>query len=130
MARVRQGAETPVWIRDAPAGSPLSDVDRRDLSRPGRLRWLGGQSTSTGTWEAFEAPSGGSLLSRIGAPQPWAAVRHWLAELAAELTHGRRDVPMLGLDRVWITADGHAKLLEFRLRAPGDATPPKTSSHC
>jgi hypothetical protein len=108
-----------VWIRDLPAGTPVSDAARRDLSRRGRLRWLAGQTASGRTWEVFEAPGGASLLSCIATPQPWRVVRSWLSDLAEELAHGvdEGQVPPLGLDRVWITSYDRAKLLDFP--APG-----------
>ena len=108
-----------VWIREAPVGTPLSDAARRDLARPGRLRWLAGQQGPNGTWEAFEAPRGTALLALAATKQPWRAVRQWVADLAEELVRHQRDghVPVLGLDHVWITTEGRAKLLDFP--APG-----------
>jgi len=104
-----------VWIRDTPVGTPLSDAARRDVARPGRLRWLAGQQGPNGSWEAFEAPPGAPLLSLAATPQPWGAVRHWLADLAEELTccHLDGHLPELALDRVWITTEGRVKLLDF-----------------
>ena len=117
-----------VWIREAPIGAPLSDAARRDLARPGRLRWLAGQQGPNGTWEAFEAPRGASLISRTATKQPWRSVRQWLADLAGELLLCQRDghVPALGLNRVWITPEGRAKLLDFP--APGTAQPDPDSA--
>jgi hypothetical protein len=104
-----------VWIRDVPAGSSLSDAARRNLSRPGRLRWLAGQDACGISWEAFEAPRGTSLLALVSTAQPWRMVRHWLGDLVEEIALGlsERRLPPLALDRVWITNDGHAKLLDF-----------------
>jgi hypothetical protein len=56
----------------------------------------------------------------LDAPQPWKSVRFWLLDLAEELDAARLDgssPDTLGLDRVWITADGRARLLDFP--APG-----------
>jgi uncharacterized RDD family membrane protein YckC len=109
-----------VWIRDLPPGANLSSPTRRDLARPGRLRWLAGQRSPNGSWEAFEAPAGRALLALIDTPQPWATVQQWLIDLADELTHlDETDRLVLGLDRIWTTDDGHAKLLDFA--APGVA---------
>ena len=109
-----------VWIRDLPAGADLSSATRRDLARPARLRWLAGQCSLNGSWEAFEKPGGRALLALIGKPQPWATVRQWLIDLADELKHvDDADRLVLALDRVWIADDGHAKLLDFA--APGVA---------
>ena len=109
-----------VWIRDLPAGADLSSATRRDLARPARLRWLAGQCSLNGSWEAFEKPGGRALLALAGKPQPWATVRQWLIDLGDELTHvDDADCTVLALDRVWIADDGHAKLLDFA--APGVA---------
>jgi eukaryotic-like serine/threonine-protein kinase len=109
-----------VWIRDLPSGADLSSTTRRDLARPARLRWLAGKRSPDGSWEAFEAPGGRALLALLGKPQPWATVRRWLTDLADELKQlDDTDRPVLGLDRVWIADDGHAKLLDFA--APGVA---------
>ena len=55
--------------------------------------------------------------------QPWSQVRFWLYDLAREISAAEKDgtlPPVLALDRVWITGDGRAKLLDFP--APGLAT--------
>ena len=108
-----------VWINLVPAGSPAITTLRRDLSRAGRLRWLSGKRTGEDCWDAYEAVAGKPLLAFLGEPQPWRTVRHWLHDLAEELQAALKEKsPLdLGLDRVWITADGRAKLLEWL--APG-----------
>jgi eukaryotic-like serine/threonine-protein kinase len=102
-----------------PVGSPAVTILRRDLSRAGRLRWLCGERASEDCWDAYEAVEGKPLLAFSGEPQPWCTVRHWLHDLAEELNAALNDksAPDLGLDRVWISADGRAKLLEWP--APG-----------
>jgi serine/threonine protein kinase len=108
-----------VWIRLLPVGSPAVKTRRRDLSRAGRLRWLSGKRTDEGSWDAYEAIDGKPLLAFLGEAQPWRIVRHWLHDLAEELHASLKDESAtdLGLDRVWITAGGRAKLLEWQ--APG-----------
>jgi hypothetical protein len=108
-----------VWLRLHPSGTPALPPRRRDLSRPGRLHWLTGKRAADGCWDAYEAVEGSSLVALLATPQPWSRVRHWLYDLAAELGAGLDDqtVPDLSLDRVWITRDGRAKLLDWR--APG-----------
>jgi hypothetical protein len=70
------------------------------------------------------------LTALLDKPQPWKSVRHWLLDLARELDASTRDHSMpevLSLDRVWITADGGAKLLDFP--APGSKpVPPAEAS--
>ena len=102
-----------VWIRignfaDAPNG--------RFVSRSGRLRWLGGDHDGESRWHAYEAPTGKPFLEVIRSPRTWSEVRFWLRDLAEELqASGGEGVrpPTLALDRIWITADGRAKLLDF-----------------
>jgi hypothetical protein len=63
-------------------------------------------------------------LIQIG--QPWRQVRFWLYDLANELGVAEKDgtsPAVLALDRVWITADGRAKLLDFPAPGVGDNSP-------
>jgi hypothetical protein len=56
----------------------------------------------------------------LAQPQPWSQVRFWLHDLASEISAAEKDGSLpavLALDRVWITGDGRAKLLDFP--APG-----------
>jgi hypothetical protein len=124
--------ERHVWIREKPAGAPVADARRRDLSRRGRLRWLTGRQEPTGTWEAFEAPRGASLQALGATRPPWRVVRGWLADLADELVHleDNGHAPAPSPHHVWITAD-RAMLLDFP--APGTsirdtAAPPEPVS--
>ena len=64
--------------------------------------------------------AGRALAGLIQAPQPWRQVRFWLFDLANEISAAEKDgtlPPVLAMDRVWITDDGRAKLLNFP--APG-----------
>ncbi len=106
----------PVWLLRRGA-SELPQA-RRDVGRPGRLRWLQGVKTDDATWwDAFEALPGQPLAQRASGEErvPWGVLRHWLHDLASELWAASRDgtVPqVLSLDHVWITADGRAVLLD------------------
>lgn len=109
-----------VWIRKQPPGTAPISALQRDLTRKGRLHWLAGRRSADECWDAYEAVAGQSLISLLEAPQPWKSVRFWLLDLAEELDAARLDESSpdtLALDRVWITADGRAKLLDFP--APG-----------
>ncbi len=111
-----------VWIRKAPAGEPPLPAPLRNAARPGRLRWLQGTRSDPESWDAYEAVPGSPLVSLLGAPQPWKVVRFWLLDLAEELEAASRDGSLpetLALDRIWIQANGRAKLLDFS--APGAA---------
>jgi eukaryotic-like serine/threonine-protein kinase len=107
-----------VWIHvRSPAARSVSSV-LRNVSRPGRLHWLTGRRAASGNWDAYDALDGQPLLGVAGS-QPWSAVSVWLSDLARELVAGMADdsLDAVALDRVWITADGRGKLLDFR--APG-----------
>jgi uncharacterized RDD family membrane protein YckC len=104
-----------VWIRTMPPGTPPVPAPLRSLGRVGRLRWLTGKRSPEENWDAFEALAGRPLLELIGTPQPWSNARYWLYDLVAEISSAEKDgtLPELALDRVWITGDGRAKLLDF-----------------
>lgn len=115
-----------VWIISHPNGTPPVSATRRDLSRPGRLRWLNGKRTAQECWDAYEAAEGTSLAAMLQERQPWASVRYWLLDLAEEITAGLEDEsipPVLALDRVWITPHGRAKLLDFAAPAVDERSP-------
>jgi len=114
-----------VWIRQTPSGSPPVSQVQRNTARPGRLRWLQGERGESESWDAYEAASGTPLTSLAAQPQPWRVVRHWLHDLAAELYAATQTASLpdtLTLDRVWITSEGRAKLLDFP--APGSVSVP------
>ena len=112
-----------VWIRSVPPGTEPVPAPLRSLGRVGRLRWLTSKRSPEENWDAFEAPAGRSFLELAKDPQPWREVRYWLHDLAGEISAAEKDgtLPELALDRVWITADGRPKLLDFP--APSLASP-------
>ena len=114
-----------VWIRQVPADAAPVAASIRHTARPGRLRWLQGQRDGANSWDAYEAAPGTPLTALLHTPQPWRAVRHWLLDLTTEFTDATTDGSLpatLALDRVWITASGGAKLLDFP--APGSGSSP------
>ncbi|HEY6358205.1 MAG TPA: hypothetical protein VIX35_08165, partial [Vicinamibacterales bacterium] len=121
-----------VWLHRLPVGAPAVPASARDLSRPGRLHWLNGQRTPHANWDAYEALDGQALVNirsngqplaslNTSGPLPWRTVRPWLSDLARELRACERDDSLASvtasIEQVWITAAGHAKLLDFH--APG-----------
>jgi hypothetical protein len=104
-----------VWLlRRVSSELPLP---RRNLARSGRLRWLQKVETAEATWDAFEATRGMPFSSLVedGKRLPWGTLRHWLHDLATELwaATGDHSLPAeLSLDHVWVTAQGHAVLLD------------------
>jgi uncharacterized RDD family membrane protein YckC len=114
-----------LWLHRLPPETEAVPVRRRDLSRATRLRWLNGHRDPNSAWDAYEASDGISLLHVP--PQSWDVVRFWLHDLAAEYAAGSRHdslAPALGLDRVWITADNRAVVLDFPCPGVARATLP------
>ncbi len=117
-----------VWIRSLPDGTPPLSSGRRDLARPGRLRWLNGRRRSGENWDAYAAVDGLPLKTAVRTKPPWSALRLWLLDLAAEVAEGCSDhtePEKLALGRIWIGADGRARWLDFPVsddppRAAGD----------
>ncbi len=112
-----------VLVRVVPPGTPPVAPHLRNLGRVGRLRWITGRRSPTENWDAFEGVTGRPLVNLLAQRQPWGQVRFWLLDLANELSAAEKDGTLpavLALDRVWITADGRAKLLDFP--APGAAS--------
>jgi serine/threonine protein kinase len=111
-----------IWVELLPEGTPPVSAWRRDLGRPGRMRWLSGRRHGGDCWDAYEAVEGAPLARLIATPQPWSRVRHWVCDLAHELAQASKDgsTPVLAVDRIWIGVDDRARLLEF---APPGAEP-------
>ena len=113
-----------VWLRRVAPGTPPLAPALCHLARPGRLRWLNGKREGEDCWDAYEASAGEPLSRLVSTRHDWEEVRFWLLDLAGELKAGEKDCSLpavLSLDRVWIGADGRAKLLDFP--APGTDSP-------
>lgn len=103
-----------VWLLRTTSEFPRA---RRDVARSGRLRWLQKVEAEGAAWDAFEAIPGVPFSFLAGAKKhvPWSTLRHWLHDLAVELWASKGDHTLpaaLSLDHVWITAGGHALLLD------------------
>jgi uncharacterized RDD family membrane protein YckC len=118
-----------VWLRRRADGElPAS---RRAVTRPGRERWLQTVETTEGPWDAFEATPGQPFpaLAGQGRTVPWSTLRHWLHDLASELWDASSDGNLpaaLSTDHVWITAQGHAVLLDApwpEVESPAESLP-------
>jgi len=104
------------WIRKLPPGALPVAPALRNVARVGRLRWLAGRRSGEDCWDAYEAVPGRSFLELASQRQPWKRVRFLLLDLAEEMTAAAKEGSMpelLNLNRIWITADGRAKLLDF-----------------
>ncbi|MCX6924149.1 MAG: protein kinase [Verrucomicrobia bacterium] len=122
-----------VWLRVVPPGTEPVPARLRNLGRVGRLRWLTGKRTPVENWDAFEALNGRPFLELVGIPQPWREVRYWLHDLATEISAAEKEgtLPELAFDRIWITGDGRAKVLDFPvpgLAGKSEDRNPKTES--
>ena len=117
-----------VWVHVLPSGAPPTAALVRNISRPGRLRWLSGRRTASESWDAYEALDGVPFVSVVAPSRSWTHVKHWLMDLSREIDSSLRDgsLPMLTLDRIWISGDGHARFLDFR--APGTPETPAIGS--
>jgi uncharacterized RDD family membrane protein YckC len=112
-----------VWMDILPPGTPALSSLRRDLGRPGRARWLAGRRNGDECWDAYEAIEGEPIHLAAAHPQPWSRVRHWLADLAHEMTAGLDDgsLPSLDSRRVWIDRDDRGRILDWS--DPGSGRP-------
>ncbi|MEQ1852009.1 MAG: protein kinase [Chthoniobacteraceae bacterium] len=118
----------PVWIRIVPPETPAIRSTRRDINRPGRLRWLTGRRSPGESWDAYEAPDGAPLLAFLAGEQPWVRVRSWLLDLAEELQTSIADKTIpdaIGIDRLWVTREGRVVLVDF----PAPGAQPKQPQH-
>jgi hypothetical protein len=105
----------PVWLLRRTASQP--SLARRKVARPGRQRWLQAVKAGGDTWDAFEATPGVPFSRLVGTERklPWSTLRLWLHDLASELWKAAADLTLpaeLGLDHVWITAQGRAVVLD------------------
>lgn len=109
----------PIWIHKRQAGTPPLPPGRRDVARPGRLRWVGGRRTASESWDAYEAVPGRPLVEAFNqAGQDWALLRSCLVDLAQELQHADADGapgPLVSMDHLWLADDGRVLILDFTL---------------
>ena len=117
-----------VWIHRLALNDPPTSRARQDVSRSGRLHWLGGQRTTHHQWDAFEAPSGQALLA-VHEPVGWTTVKVWLMDIAQEFAAAEHEgtAPLASLRHVWVRDDGHLVLLDFRYSATGIVSDPDAS---
>ena len=117
-----------VWVRQYAKMCPPIDPKLRTISRFGRLRWLCGRRAgdANGAWDAYEAPTGQPFLHAIRTPVEWQQIRHLIADVTHELSAAEAENSMpktLGLDQLWITVDGRAKILDFAAPGLEEASP-------
>jgi hypothetical protein len=112
-----------VWIELRSRADPRLPAARRDLHRPGRLRWLGGGEQGPWQWDAFLSPDGvpaAALVAERG-PLWWHQARPLLEQLTQELAAAGADGTLpagLTPEQVWIRPGGSTLLLDA---PPADA---------
>src|SRR5207244_12600691 len=107
-----------VWIHRTPDGSPPLSVNRRDMHRSTRLRWLTGRRRDNDNWDAFECIEGAPLSDFLKQPNSWSAIRRWLFDIADEWSAGTIDGTVdhwLQLEQLWVASDGHLIVLDFAI---------------
>jgi serine/threonine protein kinase len=105
-----------VWVHRTTDGRPPVSVNRRDLQRGTRLRWLSGRRRGDDNWDAFGYIGGVPLSDLLKQPNSWSAIRRWLFDIAEEWSVGTIDGTVdhsLQLEQLWVTFDGHLIVLDF-----------------
>jgi hypothetical protein len=122
--------QRPVWIRLSAIGTPPVRGERQTLSRPARLRWLGGRRDHNDSWDAFEAAAGMPLAEACRRPCAWADVRWWLLDLTKECAAATaEDRAPRRIDHVWVLPGGGAKLIDDPIGdGSGTSQPSETAS--
>ena len=109
-----------IWLR--PLSAPELPPARREVGRPGRLRWHTSGRQGESQWDAFLAPMGGALPGHLaGERLPWAEARPLLEQLTDELVAAAADgtlPPSLSVAQVWIQPDGRVQLLDMPCGSP------------
>jgi uncharacterized RDD family membrane protein YckC len=107
-----------IWVHQFVDETAAEAMSARAISRRTRLRWLNGSRASTPYWDAYEGPSGTSLVKWVGRQErlAWSDARRVLRDVALELQ--ARDAEgnvgfVLALNRVWVDTHGLTKLLNF-----------------
>jgi eukaryotic-like serine/threonine-protein kinase len=105
-----------VWIHQLSSGAaPVSNLVR-SMRRKGRLRWLAGMRSAEENWDAYEFPGGQALISLSEIRVPWHELELWLHDISSELIAASKEgthPKTASINSIWITSDGHAKLLDF-----------------
>lgn len=112
-----------VWVhRRSQNLQPVPEAIR-NITRPGRLRWLANGTDGDAVWDAYEAPRGVALGDALREEPEWPSIRYRLKDLAEELNISRDEgtLPeLVAFDRLWVGSDGRMKLLDIQAPAGGD----------
>ena len=106
-----------VWLHVYNSEAPELPQSAKVVSRPARLQWLNGHRAPgvDGSWDAYEAVDG-KPLANIPERQPWHIVCRWLLAIVQECQASASDesLEVVGIERLWIAADGSLRILPFR----------------
>jgi serine/threonine protein kinase len=131
-----RGMQRAVWIVPCADDDAETSVSRRIFARLTRMRWVGGRRAPGDSWDAYEAPQGESLTSRLTRPVPWHVEQNWLEDVADELA-ARETLPdetwPMGIDRLWVTPTDRLIFVEGRTslaaRASASGASPVATVH-
>jgi eukaryotic-like serine/threonine-protein kinase len=129
-----QGLGRRVLILIQPDADVAKIIQRRELNRPSRLRWL-----MSGTiridekdfnWQTFLAPNGAPLESIVSPKRTlgWVEARNILEQLTNEMVECQKDgttPESLTVSQVWLQPDGRVYLMDEPLEEDGASLQPK-----
>jgi uncharacterized RDD family membrane protein YckC len=95
-----------VWIVPQEPNAPEVSQARRDLARLTRLRWVAGRRSAGDCWDAYEAPLGEPLATRLQRRVAWNVQQEWMLDLTGELLAAAADGTMpaaLSVQSLWVT---------------------------
>jgi uncharacterized RDD family membrane protein YckC len=116
------GRPVLLWLR--PGTGDALGPERRDCTRPTRLRWLAAGEQEGWRWDAFPVVAGRPLAAFVAehGPLPWAEFRPLLEQLTEELCAAGREGSLpavLQIGQVWLRSGGGVLLLDTPLRREG-----------
>lgn len=104
-----------VWLfRNQGEGVPQQ---RRNLARPGKLRWLQEVRDDNDSWDVFGAPEGMPFrdAAQGDCGIPWKCMKYLMESLASELWQSDAEGLLpeeLSIDQIWMTQGWQVKLLD------------------
>lgn len=115
-----------LWVAERGEGSEPGPRLSGDRLRRGQVRWVQAGVDDGGQWEAWEQPPGHHVagLLQASGPLAWSRLKPLLRQLSVEVAALARDgwpEGGLSLRHVWVTANGHVRVLPFPLLAPNAA---------
>ena len=111
--------ERTVWMVARSDGQSPATVQRTDVERPTRPRWLQSSDPGQSGWDVFESVEGAPLrLLTNKNGLPWDNLRVILRDAARELRIAADDKSLpeqIRIDQIWVDRGGRARLLDAPL---------------